>query len=267
MKKMNNTDRKKIIQEYYSRRSKNYDRQKSRTWRTSKGFAIEVVNELLNALASFDEKIVLEVGVGSGRNALFLMEKIRPQFVGLDLSKEMLNVARNKLFAYKKHLDLIQGDAEHMPFVAQTFDEILCMSTMHYLDSQQEMLKRFSTVLKEKGTFFYGDLTIHELDNNGFFEVLEKTLSKAHRRYCKPSEIKKLIEKSGFCISRVKTVAYRKSYDSLMEDKGKYFDVAPEKLQEHVRRATLDEKEHYDLTATELTLYYTTITATRTEAQ
>jgi len=263
---MDSIVRKKIIQEYYSNRSKDYDLQKSRTWRTSQGFGIEVINELLDALASFENKLVLEVGVGSGRNAVPLMEKIKPQFVGLDLSKEMLKLARRKMSSFKQNLDLILGDAEHLPFMNNAFDAIVCMSAMHYFESQEEMLKKFSAVLKENGTFFYGDLTIHELDGQGFFEALERTLSKAHARYYKPSETAKLMWANGFRISRIKTVVYRKSYNLLMEDKGEYFDVAPEMLQEHIRRATLNEREQYGLTATELTLYYTIIAAIRAGA-
>jgi len=263
---MNSIVRKKIIQEYYSKRSKNYDRQKRRTWQTSQGFGIEVINELLDALTLFENKVVLEVGVGSGRNALTLMQKIKPEFVGLDLSKEMLKLAKTKMSSFKQNLDLILGDAEQLPFVNNAFDSIVCMSTMHYFESQEKMLKKFSAVLKEKGTFVYGDLTIHELDDQGFFETLERTLSKAHARYYKPSEMRKLMQTNGFRISKIKTVPYRKSYNSLMKDKGEYFDVTPEMLQEHIQRATLNEKEQYGLTATELTLYYTIISAIRAGA-
>jgi len=129
---------------------------------------------------------------------------------------------------------------------------------------QEEILKKFSKSLKEKGIFLYGDLTIHELDNQRFFETMERILSKAHARYYKPSEIQKLMRTSGFRISKMKNVAYRKSYRSLIEDKGEYFDITPEMLQVHIRRAAVDEKEQYGLTTTELTLYYTVIVATRT---
>lgn len=45
----------------------------------------------------------------------------------------------------------------------------------------------------------YRDLILHQLDDKGSLEKLEKTISKAHTRYWKPSEIKKLIENSGLC--------------------------------------------------------------------
>ena len=112
---MVNSTRKKTVQRYYSIRAKDYDHQKSRTWKSENGFGAEILDEVLNAFTGFEDKLLLEVGVGSGRNAKPLLEKIRPYFIGLDLTREMLNNARNKLHAYRHHSELILGDAEHMP--------------------------------------------------------------------------------------------------------------------------------------------------------
>lgn len=258
---MNNAARKKLILKYYSKRSKDYDRQKSRTWQSSQGFGNEVFDELLTALEGFRNRLVLEVGVGSGRNALPLLEKAKPQLVGLDLSKEMLKQAKTKMSSFKHCLDLILADGEHFPFMNHAFDALICMSTMHYFASQRRILQRFRNALEENGTLVYGDLTVGEMDNQGFFEGLERTLSKAHARYYKPSEIKRLMEKQGFHIQKMKTITYRKTYSALMEDKGRYFGVTAETLHGYIERATAKAKEQYALTNTEMTLFYTLITA------
>jgi ubiquinone/menaquinone biosynthesis C-methylase UbiE len=260
---MSNTPRKKIIQEYYSKRARDDDRQKARTWKTSQGFGAEVIEEMLTALGGSETKLLLEVGVGSGRNALPLLEKTEPWFVELDLSKEMLELAKTKLFLFKQNFDIIQGDTEHLPFKNQTFDAIMCMSTMHYFKSQEKILREFSEATKEKGIIVYGDLTLHELDNQRFLETLEGTISKAHARYYKPSEVKKIIETHGFRVCKMKTVAYRKSFHSLMEDKSEYFGVEPEMLHECVQRADADSKEQYAINSTGLTLFYTIVTVSR----
>jgi len=204
---------------------------------------------------------LLEVGVGSGRNALPLLEKVKPQLVGLDLSKEMLKQAKTKMLSFRDSFDLILADGDHLPFVSHTFDAIICMSTMHYFTFQGRTLKKLGQTLKENGTLVYGDLTVSETDNQGFFEGLERTLSKAHARYYKPSRIKRLMEKQGFRISKMKTIAYRKAYSALMEDKGRYFGVAPETLHLYLEGAPAEAKEQYALTSTEMTLFYTVITA------
>lgn len=258
---MNSIARKKIIQEYYSRRANDYDRQKRRTWTSSQGFADEITNEVAYASAFFENGFLLEVGVGTGRTALPLLGRLKLRFVGLDLSREMLRLARTKLSSFKHKFDLVLGDAEHLPFTDNVFDALICMSAMHYFESQEKILPRFSKMLKGKGFFVYGDLTLHELDDQGFFELLERTLTKTHPKYYKSSEVRKLLETCGFRILRMKTVAYKKSYHSLMEDKGDYFDVTPETLCRCVCGADATAKNQYALTDNELTLFYTVVTA------
>jgi ubiquinone/menaquinone biosynthesis C-methylase UbiE len=258
---MDNASRKRLIQEYYSKRSIDYDRQKSRTWKSSQGFGNEVFKELLRALKGAGNRLLLEVGVGSGRNALPLLERVNPQLIGLDLSKEMLKRAKTKMSSFKNRHDLILADGEHLPFVNNAFDALICMSTMHYFASQARIVRRFRDMLKEDGTLVYGDLTVHEKDDQGFFEGLERTLSKAHARYYKPSQIKRLMQKQGFHISKMKTVAYGKTYSALLEDKGQYFGVTQETLDRYIDEATAKTQRQYALTSTEMTLFYTVITA------
>ena len=258
---MRNIARKKITREYYSKRARDYDQQKIRTWQSEYGFGAEVLGEVTDALTTFEEERILEVGVGSGRIGFPLLKKVKPWYVGLDLSKEMLGLARTKMSFYKQIFDLILADAEYFPFVDCAFHVIFCISTMHYFADSDRSLREFSRVLKENGVFVYGDLVMHEMDTRGFLDELEKTLSQAHVRYFKPSEMKTILENHGFRVSRMRIIPYRKSYQSLMEDKGKYFDVKPEALNKCMRRATVNERKLYSIGGDELTLFYTIITA------
>ncbi len=263
--KKGKVDRKKLVKHYYSRRANDYDRQKSRTWKSSQGFGNEVFEELLSPLTGLRDRLVLEVGFGTGRNASPLLEKVQPQLVGMDLSKEMLRQTKAKMAPFKDHLDLVNADGEHLPFVSRAFHAIVCMSTMHYFDSPKRILRGFRNALKDGGTLVYGDLTVHESDNQRFFERLERMLSKAHARYYKPSQMKDFMEKQGFRLAKTRTFAYRKTYVALMEDKGQYFGASPETLRKHLDRATEEAKEQYALASTEMTLFYTVITAKKAE--
>jgi ubiquinone/menaquinone biosynthesis C-methylase UbiE len=258
---MEDVARKKIVQNYYSKRDKDYERQKIRTWKSKQGFGTEIIDRIIGALAGLENKTVLEVGVGSGRIGFSVKEKIKPWFVGLDLSKKMLGLAKTKMPSYKQKFDLILGDAESLPFISGFFDAIVCISTMHYFEFPERCLTEFSRTLKEKSVFIYGDLTLHELDNHGFLDALERTLSEAHAIYCKPSEMKKLLENLGFHVSKVEAFPYRKSFVALMEDKGRYFGVDLETLNELILGATVDDKKTYSVDSDGLTLFYMLITA------
>jgi hypothetical protein len=118
-------------------------------------------------------------------------------------------------------------------------------------------------LLKKGGTFVYGDLSPHRADDQGFFEMLKRTVSKAHERYYKASEMKRLFEIHGFQVSRMKTIAYGKRYNALIEDKGKYFGIKPQALRRCVQGASKEAMQQYALTDTQLTQFYTVITAIR----
>lgn len=259
------TNRKKLVQRYYSARAKDYDRQKIRTWKTGQGFGTEIVREMLKALKDCHGKTLLEIGVGSGRNALPILEKIKPRAIGLDISKEMLMLAQKKVSLLKGYFELVLGDADHLPFSDKSFDAIVCVSTMHYFGRPEENLRTFSRLLREKGVLVYGDLTLHEKDENRFFDKLERTISRVHANYYAPSQMNALIKANGFRVSRMKTVAYRKPYKALMEDKGQYFNIEPETLPELVLNAPPEAQAQYELSDAELTQFYTVIAAVKAD--
>lgn len=252
---------KKIVREYYSKRARDYNVQKTITWKSRQGFDAQMLDEVTDLSADLEKKPLLEVGFGSGRIGLPLLRKIKPWLVGLDLSKEMLQLAKDKTSPHKENLDLILGDAEHLPFTDMVFHAIICIGTMHYLMNPEVSLEEFSRTLKEKGFLVYGDVTLHELDNQSFIDKLEKTISKAHSRYYKPSQAKKMLENHSFHVSKINTIRYRKSYVSLMEDKAKYFHVEIKAFNKQIQEASANERELYAVNSNGLTLFYTLVKA------
>jgi ubiquinone/menaquinone biosynthesis C-methylase UbiE len=256
---------KKTVQVYYSRRARDYDRQKSRTWGSELGFRKEIIDEIVEALSQINSGFILEIGVGSGRMALPVIRKTMSQFVGLDLSREMLRIAKGKTSSYKRKLSLILGDAERLPFRNHVFDAIICMSTLHYFMFPRQVLGNFSKALKKNGVLVYGDVTMHEQDQEGFLDMLERTISYAHAKYCRPSEAKRWIENCGIQVSKMKVIPYKKTYNALIEDKARYFDVDPQVLYETMRKASERERRLYNLEDDQLTLFYTLIVGTKQE--
>ena len=263
MKQANSATRKKIVQQYYSKRAHDYDWQKARTWKNEKGFGTAVLNEIIGAVLWTETGLGLEVGIGSGRVSLPLVEETKLRIVGLDLSKEMLRLVKKKICHSEARVDLLLGDAEHLPFRNKTFNLLLCISTLHYFDSFHKPLMEFSRVLKTNGVFIYGDVTMHEMDTEEFLSKLEKMLSPAHGRYHKPSEMKKILEEHGFQLTKTKTIPYRKRYASLVEDKGKYFRVKPWQVSEFIEKATKEGKALYEMNKDEMALFYSIICGTK----
>jgi len=265
VKRANSTTRKKLVQQYYSRRARDYDWQKARTWKNEAGFGTAVLNEIIGAALWTETGLGLEVGIGSGRVSLPLVKETKLRVVGLDLSKEMLRLVKRKICHSEARVDLLLGDAEHLPFRSESFNLLLCISTLHYFDSPHDSLREFSRVLKTSGVFIHGDVTTHEMDTEEFMNRLEKMLSPAHGRYHRASEMKKLLEELRFQLTKTKTIPYRKRYASLVEDKGRYFHVKPCRVSKFIGKATKKQKAVYEMNKDEMTLFYSIICGTKTK--
>lgn len=107
---------------------------------------------------------VLDIGCGTGR-LLELLGQRYPDAVltGLDLAPNMLKQATERLPA---SVSLIQGDAEQLPFPADTFSLVLSSSTFQWLDHLEPCFKEVSRALKPEGNFvfsLFGGKTFFEL--------------------------------------------------------------------------------------------------------
>jgi demethylmenaquinone methyltransferase/2-methoxy-6-polyprenyl-1,4-benzoquinol methylase len=69
---------------------------------------------------------VLDVATGTGDLALEVLRQVPgARIVGLDFSPEMLDLARQKMAGSDGRLDLMAGDALHLPFAGGTFDGVV----------------------------------------------------------------------------------------------------------------------------------------------
>jgi len=66
---------------------------------------------------------VLEIAVGTGKNLRFYRRGTR--VIALDLSREMLNVARKRAAKLPMNVSFLLADAEALPFCDKTFDSVV----------------------------------------------------------------------------------------------------------------------------------------------
>ncbi len=69
---------------------------------------------------------VLEVSVGTGTNLPLIAEHVGPagRLVGLDISPAMLARCRKKMRGEGLEVDLVEGEAAHLPFADRAFDAV-----------------------------------------------------------------------------------------------------------------------------------------------
>jgi SAM-dependent methyltransferase len=111
---------------------------------------------------------LLDAGTGTGRMLELLAPQIR-RGVGIDISPEMLAIARDRLErAETHHCQVRLGDLYRLPFAdglaGQGFDAALFHQVLHYLDDPQAAVVEAVRVLKPGGHVIVVDFAPHELE-------------------------------------------------------------------------------------------------------
>ncbi|MCX7306031.1 MAG: metalloregulator ArsR/SmtB family transcription factor [Hyphomicrobiales bacterium] len=107
---------------------------------------------------------MLDLGTGTGR----LLEIFAPLYrrgVGMDMSREMLAVARANLDkAGIGHAQVRQGDIYAPPFERDSFDLITIHQVLHYLDDPAAAIRGAARLLRPSGRLVIVDFASHALE-------------------------------------------------------------------------------------------------------
>lgn len=90
---------------------------------------------------------VLDLGCGDGLNISILRQKGVNKIIGVDISKELLKLAKDNNPGIKFYV----GSAQSIPFAAGSFDIVLVDSVFHHLMEYEEAVKEIKRVLKPRG--------------------------------------------------------------------------------------------------------------------
>jgi SAM-dependent methyltransferase len=84
----------------------------------------------------FDAKVVLEVGSGPGGNLLQIVQTRARRVIGIDISREMLDLAAETLKGYETIVELHKTDGEHLPLADGAVDLAFTVTVLqHNTDS------------------------------------------------------------------------------------------------------------------------------------
>lgn len=97
------------------------------------------------------EERVLDVACGTGElERMLLADDPALRVVGLDLSENMLRVARDKLAAHEG-ASFCRGSVEALPFADGSFDLAVTASSFHYFEDPVAALREMSRVIGPEG--------------------------------------------------------------------------------------------------------------------
>jgi SAM-dependent methyltransferase len=105
---------------------------------------------------------LLEVSPGSGVYQSFLREALGPgaEIASLDLSLGMLRQCRQQHVSLG--IELIQGNAQHLPFEDESFDALFHMGGINLFNEPDRALVEFVRVVRRGGLVSWGDERMSE---------------------------------------------------------------------------------------------------------
>ena len=129
---------------------------------------------------------ILEIGGGTGR-ILSEINDLVDQVVNVDLTIEMLNIAREKGIAS------ICSLGEQLPFEDKSFGRILIIDSIHHINHQEMVISEAMRVMADDGLALIVEPTYHKF--SGFLvRVFEKVLF-MQSNFLKDEALKKMIQK------------------------------------------------------------------------
>lgn len=129
----------------------------------------------------------VEIGVGSGRFAGPLGIK-----VGVDPS------ARMRALAKRRGIRVMDAKAEKLPFEDASFDHVLMVTTICFLDDVLAAFREVIRILKPEGVFVIGFVDKDSVLGRQYQEKKDKSKFYRSARFYSPGEVTSMVRKAGF---------------------------------------------------------------------
>jgi len=137
------------------------------------GTTLQIVGESLCEAVDLEAGArVLDVACGNG-NATLAAARRWCQATGLDYVPELLEAARERARSERLELELVEGDAERIPFEDATYDVALSTYGIMFAPDQERAAREIVRVVKPGGTIGLANWT-----PDGFIGQLLKTVGK-----------------------------------------------------------------------------------------
>lgn len=150
---------------------------------------------------------VLDVACGTGEfERLILKENPAQPMVGVDVSDEMLTIARQKLQPYS-NVRFQHASAAALPFPDASFDTVISANAFHYFDDPNVALQEMKRVLKPNGNLIILDWCKDFLVCRICDWVLQR-VDPVHQQCYAQAEFHQLLSCAGFCIQQSSTVRF-----------------------------------------------------------
>ena len=91
-------------------------------------------------------------GCGIGSICYYLSKKTNAKIIGIDTSIEALRISRSKTI--NENIQFIRADVNKLPFKTNSFDLIISLGVIEYLNNPKIAVKEMERTLKKNGILF-----------------------------------------------------------------------------------------------------------------
>ena len=162
----------------------------------------------LELLASWcaDATLALDVATGAGHTAGALVDVGVQNVVALDAAPQMVALSVESF----PGVGGVVGDAERLPFAADTFDAVTCRIAAHHFPDPEAFVAEVARVVRPGGTFALEDNVVPEDDALGsFLNRLESMRDPTHVEAYRASTWRAWLEDAGFSIEETEHLVKR----------------------------------------------------------
>ncbi|MCP4432786.1 MAG: metalloregulator ArsR/SmtB family transcription factor [Gammaproteobacteria bacterium] len=152
------------VRDTRSKKAQDYFHKVARSWDSIRAMHVpqqQLENTLFDVVGSEFDGDLLDIGTGTGRILKIFADRVR-RGVGIDLSNDMLSVARSNLEGQGyKHIHVRKGDMYRLPIEDDSFDLVILHMVLHYSDDPGEVIQEAGRVLRNRGRLIVVDFAAH----------------------------------------------------------------------------------------------------------
>lgn len=157
----------------FKEKAKDYDKFQHLSFETFYEDEQVIRNSMIDKLNLNPSSKVLEVNAGTGRDSILISKRLSKN--GLlhvqDISREMLDICKNKFQNTEVPIEIHQGDACKLPYYDKTFDAVYSFGGvgMNTYSNNKEVVAELVRVTKINGRIVFGGLSLAPWLKNTFF--------------------------------------------------------------------------------------------------
>jgi len=120
---------------------------------------------ILRSIFDVKGKAIIDIGTGKGRFAIDLALAGAKQIHSIDVSKDMLKIAKKRAtqVGVADRIIFVEGDAEHLPFKDCSFNVAVCMETFCHLPNPQHAMNEIARIIRQNGMVIANMITSGKL--------------------------------------------------------------------------------------------------------